>query len=58
MIYDLTKGSFLTRSGRLPQGTTPAAINAALDFADLHDIAVTIHTDTLNESGKAMIDDL
>jgi urease alpha subunit len=34
------------------QGTTPAAINAALDFADAHDIAVTIHTDTLNESGE------
>lgn len=32
-------------------GTTPAAIDAALSFADLHDIAITIHTDTLNESG-------
>jgi urease len=32
-------------------GTTPAAIDAALTFADLHDVAVTIHTDTLNESG-------
>ncbi|KAJ1450328.1 hypothetical protein M885DRAFT_621769 [Pelagophyceae sp. CCMP2097] len=32
-------------------GTTPAAINACLAFADEHDIAVTIHTDTLNESG-------
>ena len=32
-------------------GTTPAAIDACLSFADLHDVAVTIHTDTLNESG-------
>ena len=32
-------------------GTTPAAIDACLDFADAHDVAVTIHTDTLNESG-------
>jgi urease len=32
-------------------GTTPSAINACLDFAEEHDIAVTIHADTLNESG-------
>jgi urease alpha subunit len=32
-------------------GTTPSAIAAALDFADEHDVAITIHTDTLNESG-------
>lgn len=32
-------------------GTTPAAIDACLEFADAHDVAVTIHTDTLNESG-------
>lgn len=32
-------------------GTTPSAIGAALDFADEHDVAITIHTDTLNESG-------
>lgn len=32
-------------------GTTPSAINAALDFADENDVAITIHTDTLNESG-------
>lgn len=32
-------------------GTTPSAIDACLGFADEHDIAVTIHTDTLNESG-------
>jgi urease alpha subunit len=32
-------------------GTTPKAIDAALSFADEHDVAITIHTDTLNECG-------
>jgi urease subunit alpha len=32
-------------------GTTPAAIDNCLAVADKHDIQVTIHTDTLNESG-------
>src|SRR3954467_1021156 len=32
-------------------GTTPAAIDACLSVADEHDVQVTIHTDTLNESG-------
>ncbi|CAE7254480.1 unnamed protein product [Symbiodinium sp. CCMP2592] len=32
-------------------GTTPAVIDTALTFADKHDIAITIHTDTINESG-------
>merc|ERR1719261_2277185 len=32
-------------------GTTPAAIDNALTFADQNDIAITIHTDTINESG-------
>ncbi len=31
-------------------GTTPAAIDCCLTIADEHDIQVTIHTDTLNES--------
>ncbi|MGA2500316.1 MAG: urease subunit alpha [Tepidisphaeraceae bacterium] len=31
-------------------GTTPAAIDCCLTVADKHDIQVTIHTDTLNES--------
>lgn len=31
-------------------GTTPAAIDCCLGVADAHDIQVTIHTDTLNES--------
>jgi len=32
-------------------GTTPAAIDCCLAVADKHDVQVTIHTDTLNESG-------
>jgi urease len=31
-------------------GTTPAAIDSCLTVADLEDVQVTIHTDTLNES--------
>ena len=32
-------------------GTTPAAIDTALRVADRYDVQVSIHTDTLNESG-------
>src|SRR5205809_502239 len=32
-------------------GTTPAAIDACLSVAEAYDVQVTIHTDTLNESG-------
>jgi hypothetical protein len=32
-------------------GTTPAAIDCCLKMADQEDVQVTIHTDTLNESG-------
>ncbi len=32
-------------------GTTPAAIDCCLSMAERHDVQVTIHTDTLNESG-------
>jgi len=32
-------------------GTTPSAIECCLDFAEAEDVQVTIHTDTLNESG-------
>ena len=32
-------------------GTTPAAIDCCLTVAGEHDVQVTIHTDTLNESG-------
>ena len=32
-------------------GTTPATIDCALDVAEQEDVQITIHTDTLNESG-------
>jgi urease subunit alpha len=32
-------------------GTTPSAIDTCLTVAEKHDVQVTIHTDTLNESG-------
>ncbi len=32
-------------------GTTPAAIRACLSVADEYDVSVSVHTDTLNESG-------
>jgi urease subunit alpha len=32
-------------------GTTPAAIDAALDVAEAMDVQVALHTDTLNEAG-------
>merc|ERR1719443_1202811 len=32
-------------------GTTPSVIDTALTYADKNDIAITIHTDTINESG-------
>src|SRR5215468_336666 len=32
-------------------GTTPKAIDTCLAVADVHDVQVAIHTDTLNESG-------
>ena len=32
-------------------GTTPSAIDQCLSIADKYDVQVTIHTDTLNESG-------
>jgi urease subunit alpha len=34
-------------------GTTPAAIDTCLGVAELHDVQVAIHTDTLNESACA-----
>ncbi len=32
-------------------GTTPAAIDCALNLAEQRDVQITLHTDTLNESG-------
>lgn len=51
VLYDVLKAGAAGFKLHEDWGTTPAAINAALDFAEDHDVAVTIHTDTLNESG-------
>ncbi|MET0144192.1 MAG: urease subunit alpha [Ilumatobacteraceae bacterium] len=32
-------------------GTTPAALSSALDVADLYDVQIAVHTDSLNEAG-------
>ncbi len=32
-------------------GTTPAALSSALDVADLYDVQLAVHTDSLNEAG-------
>ena len=32
-------------------GTTPAALSQALEVADRYDVQITVHTDSLNESG-------
>ncbi|HEV7758583.1 MAG TPA: urease subunit alpha, partial [Acidimicrobiales bacterium] len=32
-------------------GTTPAALSSALDVADMYDVQVAVHTDSLNEAG-------
>jgi urease subunit alpha len=32
-------------------GTTPAALSCALDVADVYDVQVAVHTDSLNEAG-------
>jgi urease subunit alpha len=32
-------------------GTTPAALSSALDVADIYDVQVAVHTDSLNEAG-------
>jgi urease subunit alpha len=32
-------------------GTTPSAIDTSLSIADLYDVQIALHTDTLNESG-------
>jgi urease len=51
VLYDVLKAGAAGFKLHEDWGTTPSAIEAALDFADEHDVAITIHTDTLNESG-------
>jgi urease alpha subunit len=50
-LADVTRGGAVGLKLHEDWGTTPGAIDCCLTFADAHDIAVTIHTDTLNESG-------
>lgn len=51
VLYDVLKAGAAGFKLHEDWGTTPSSINAALDFADENDVAITIHTDTLNESG-------
>ena len=39
-------------------GSTPAVINTCLNVADILDVQVAIHTDTLNEAGFVSMEDL
>ena len=51
VLYDVLKAGAAGFKLHEDWGTTPSAIDSALTFADQHDVAITIHTDTLNESG-------
>jgi urease len=51
VLYDVLQAGAAGFKLHEDWGTTPSSIEAALDFAEDHDIAITIHTDTLNESG-------
>jgi urease len=51
VLYDVLKAGAAGFKLHEDWGTTPSTIDAALTFADEHDVAITIHTDTLNESG-------
>jgi len=44
-------GALLTHTLLQDWGTSPAAIDAALDIGDRFDVQVNIHSDTLNEAG-------
>ena len=51
VLYDVLKAGAAGFKLHEDWGTTPSTIDAALTFADENDVAITIHTDTLNESG-------
>ena len=51
VLYDVLKAGAAGFKLHEDWGTTPSTIVAALTFADENDVAITIHTDTLNESG-------
>ncbi|GMI05096.1 hypothetical protein TrRE_jg8497 [Triparma retinervis] len=50
-LYDITLAGACGLKLHEDWGTTPATIDTCLSFADEQDIQITIHTDTLNESG-------
>ncbi|BBN02160.1 urease subunit alpha [Marchantia polymorpha subsp. ruderalis] len=50
-LADIIKAGAICLKLHEDWGTTPAAIDTCLRVADEYDIQVTIHTDTLNESG-------
>jgi urease len=51
VLYDVLEAGAAGFKLHEDWGTTPSTIDQALGFADEHDVAITIHTDTLNESG-------
>ncbi|KAK6139165.1 hypothetical protein DH2020_027092 [Rehmannia glutinosa] len=50
-LHDIVKAGAMGLKLHEDWGTTPAAIDRCLCVAELYDIQVNIHTDTLNESG-------
>ncbi|GER56426.1 urease [Striga asiatica] len=50
-LHDIVKAGAMGLKLHEDWGTTPAAIDRCLSIAELYDIQVYIHTDTLNESG-------
>lgn len=50
-LHDIIKAGAMGLKLHEDWGTTPAAIDRCLSVAELYDIQVNIHTDTLNESG-------
>ncbi|KAL6567888.1 Urease [Orobanche gracilis] len=50
-LHDIVKAGAMGLKLHEDWGTTPAAIDRCLLVAELYDIQVNIHTDTLNESG-------
>lgn len=50
-LVDVIRGGAVGMKLHEDWGTSPAAIDTCLSVAEEYDVAVTIHTDTLNESG-------
>ncbi|KAH9308665.1 hypothetical protein KI387_036576 [Taxus chinensis] len=50
-LVDIIKAGAIGLKIHEDWGSTPAAIDTCLTVADIYDVQVTIHTDTLNEAG-------